>query len=116
PSGSQYSDSIDAETMSMGTIEYSSENAYFVDQTYIYEGGAVILNQSQGQAVISAPSLSIQNVTESGNPVHVCSLTLVDVYGLTGKTSVSGYGTYSIKTNYSSMQEDSANSSTLTIN
>lgn len=118
--GSQYDGDMEDEDITtpkaMGTIEYSSENAYFVDQTYIYEGGAVILNQSQGQAVISAPSLSIQNVTEGGNPVHVCSLTLVDVYGLTGKTSVSGYGTYSIKTNYSSMQEDSAIASTLTIN
>lgn len=105
-SGGQYAPSGSiSTTIRMGTIEYTSENAYFVDQTYVYEGGAVILSQSQGQAVISAPSFSIQNVTRGGETMHLCSLDLVDVTGRVGKTSVSGYGTYSIKTNYSSMQE-----------
>ncbi len=102
-------------TIRMGTIEYSSENAYFVDQTYVYEGGAVILTQSQGQAVISAPALSIQNDTTGGDPTHMVSLGMVDVTGLAGKTSVSGYGTYSIKTNYSSMQEQEYIASNITI-
>ncbi|MGC9308175.1 MAG: DUF7289 family protein, partial [Thermoplasmatota archaeon] len=104
--GSRYHPHMDIDsTTEMGTIEYSSENAYFVDQVYVYEGGAVVLNQSQGQAVISAPAFSMQNVTVGDESMHVYSLNLVDVFGLTGKTSVSGYGTYSIKTNYSSMDE-----------
>ncbi|MBS3773136.1 MAG: hypothetical protein KGY55_02935, partial [Candidatus Thermoplasmatota archaeon] len=114
--GSRYNGDIGDITMAMGTIEYSSENAYFVDQTYVYEGGAVILNQSQGQAVISAPSFSIQNTTTDGSAMHMCTLGLVDVTGLAGKTSVSGYGTYSIKTNYSAMQENAYIASVLYVN
>lgn len=99
----------------MGTIQYTSENAYFVDQTYIYEGGAVILNQPQGQAVISAPGITASNVTGPEGTRHVYDLTVVDVTGGAGKNSVSGYGTYSIKTNYSSKQTDAAVASNLTV-
>jgi len=115
-SGSRYSSgSSIASTIRMGTIRYSSENAYFVDQTYVYEGGAVILNQSQGQAVISAPGITANNVTGPGGARHICDLTVVDVSGAAGKDSVSGYGTYSIRTNYSSMQEDASIASSITI-
>ena len=114
-SGSHYNGSIDIQTMSIGTIEYSSENAYFVDQTYVYEGGAVILNQSQGKAIISPPALSIENISVGDSYMHVLDFGLVDVIGLAGKTSVSGYGTYSIRTNYSSMEENEYLFSNLTI-
>ena len=115
-SGSQYNGSMGTKKIPMGTIEYASENAYFVDQTYVYEGGAVILNQSQGQSVISAPSFSLQNVTADSGYMHLVSLGMVDITGLAGKTSVSGYGTYSIKTNYSSMDENEYIASTIYIN
>ncbi|MFO8133332.1 MAG: hypothetical protein R6U10_05315, partial [Thermoplasmatota archaeon] len=116
--GSQYDpdDSIGTVIQEMGTIEYTSENAYFVDQSYVYEGGAVILNQSQGQVVISAPSFSVQNVSADDGFMHVYRLDLVDVIGLEGKTSVSGYGTYSIKTNYDSMEENEYIARNLNIN
>ena len=80
---------------SFGKIKYESENAYFVDQNYIYEGGAVILSQSEGNSLIYPPLFSFSNSTRTLN------FTIVNIIGLTGKTGVTGYGTYSIRTNYS---------------
>ncbi|MGC9553815.1 MAG: DUF7289 family protein [Thermoplasmatota archaeon] len=97
----------------LGTIQYQSENAYFVDQTYTYQGGAVIISQSDGNAITSPPFFSASNATTQ----HVFNMSLVDVRGLPGKRSAGGYGTYAIRTNYSSTQylEFKASSVTLTI-
>jgi len=81
----------------IGTIQYQSDNSYFVDQTYSYEGGAVVLKQHDGEAIISPPSFSAINFTTK----HIFNLSVVDIVGIEGKTSASGYGTYSIRTNYS---------------
>ncbi len=80
---------------SFGKIKYEADNAYFVDQHYIYEGGAVILSQSGGNSLIYPPLFSFSNSTRTLN------ITLINIMGITGKTGVSGYGTYSIRTNYS---------------
>jgi hypothetical protein len=40
-----------------GILKYSSENSYFLDQTYIYEMGAVILKQEQGMVLSIKPAL-----------------------------------------------------------
>ncbi|HDS59620.1 MAG TPA: hypothetical protein ENN54_04935 [Thermoplasmatales archaeon] len=97
----------------LGTIQYQSENAYFVDQTYTYQGGAVIISQSDGNAITSPPFFSASNATTQ----HVFNMSLVDVRGLPGKRSAGGYGTYAIRTNYSSTEylEFKASSVTLTI-
>jgi hypothetical protein len=81
----------------LGVLKYESKNAYFVDQTYTYEGGAVILSQDVGEAVISSPSFSAANYTTS----HMFNISVMDIKEILGKTSASGYGTYSIRTNYS---------------
>ena len=83
---------------SLGTIQYQSENAYFVDQTYTYEGGAVILSQTHGEAVISSPSFSARNMTTK----QTFNISIMNIKEIPGKTSATGYGTYSIRTNYSS--------------
>jgi len=83
---------------SLGIIEYQSENVYFVDQTYIYEGGAVVLSQTLGEAIISSPPFSAINYTTK----HILNVSFVDIKEIPGKTSATGYGTYSIRTNYSS--------------
>jgi hypothetical protein len=95
----------------LGILQYESDNAYFVDQTYIYEGGAVILSQDEGEAVISSPSFSATNNTN-----HIFNITVVDIKEILGKSSVSGYGTYSIRTNYSSCSYHSLIAGGLIIN
>ncbi len=93
----KYDDSTIDLSYQIGTIQYQSDNSYFVDQTYTYEGGAVVLEQHDGEAIISPPSFSAVNCTTK----HIFNLSVVDIVGIEGKTSASGYGTYSIKTNYS---------------
>jgi len=96
---------------SLGTIKYQSENAYFVDQTYVYEGGAVILSQTFGEAVISSPSFSARNMTTA----HIFNISIIDIKEIAGKTSATGYGSYSIRTNYSDSTRFSMIAKNLTI-
>jgi hypothetical protein len=82
---------------SSSTIQYSSSNAYFLDQSYIYEGGAVVLSQSQGDIILTKPTFSVARE----NIVNI-SLTIIKISKVGGKGSISGYGTYPIQTEYSS--------------
>jgi len=81
---------------SLGVIKYSSENAYYLDQTYIYEAGAVILEQIRGNIMFIKPSLSIDN----DNEVNI-TFTIVDIISIGGKNSANGYGIYPIQTEFS---------------
>lgn len=78
---------------SFGTIKYSSENTYFVDQSYIYEAGSLILSQSTASILNGKPLLSVSNFTN-------ISFTIVNILGIDGKKSTSGYGTYAVYTEF----------------
>jgi len=95
---------------SFGIIKYEADNAYFVDQDYIYEGGAVILSQYTGDTLLYPPLLYISNVTKTFN------FTLISILAPAGKTAVAGYGTYSIRTNFSSSDTYRCYGYNLTIN
>ena len=88
------SNGTDSLSFSLGTIKYSSGNSYFVDQSYIYEAGALILSQSKASMLNGKPFLSVSNYTN-------VSFTIINISGLEGKRSASGYGTYSIYTEFS---------------
>jgi len=81
---------------SSAIIQYSSSNTYFLDQSYIYEGGAVILSQYQGDIILTKPTFSV--IRE--NNVSI-SFTIIKISKVGGKGSISGYGTYPIQTEYS---------------
>jgi hypothetical protein len=80
---------------SLGIIKYSSKNVYYLDQSYIYEAGSVILNQSEGNVMSIKPFSAIKNGT-------VVNLTfdIVNITGVGGSTSAGGYGTYPIRTEF----------------
>lgn len=40
-----------------GTVSYASQNRYYVDQNFIYEGGALILSQKEGSSMMLYPSI-----------------------------------------------------------
>ncbi|GAG70534.1 unnamed protein product [marine sediment metagenome] len=74
---------------STDAIKYSSRNLYFVDQSYVYEAGSLILSQYPSSILYGKPSFF---VTEFGKNL---SFTFVNISGI-GKTSISGYGNYPV--------------------
>jgi len=81
-------------TYRLGTVSYASNNAYFVDQTYSYQSGALILSQGTANALSGKPSFVIN---ENGENL---SFILVNVSGTIGKRVATGYGTYPIHSEY----------------
>ncbi|RLF35564.1 MAG: hypothetical protein DRM99_04385 [Thermoplasmata archaeon] len=79
----------------LGSLQYSSENAYFLNQVYTYEGGALILNQTSNDIMIVDPAIYQDPVDQ-----NTLSLNLIKFSCITGKTSATGYGTYSIQTSF----------------
>lgn len=78
---------------SLETIKFSSGNSYFVDQSYIYEAGVLILSQSDASTLNGKPLLSVSNFTN-------LSLTIINISGADGKRYAGGFGTYSIYTEF----------------
>ena len=79
------------------SIRYDSINSYFLDQTYILEGGGLIIYQYEGETSRINPAIIITNKS-----------TYIDIYyklpilkGEPGKNSSSGYKICFIRTNYS---------------
>jgi hypothetical protein len=95
-SGETFEDTI-------GGLRYTSENSYFLDQNYIYEIVGVILNQSQGSVFLVKPEFSaVYNLTN-----HQVNLTwsVIDLRPMDEKTSLNGYGTYPVRTQYESLTD-----------
>jgi hypothetical protein len=85
-------------TGSFGTLHYSSENAYFINQDYCYEAGALILNQTEGSVFTIEPTFSA-TVNASRGTVNL-SWTCININPTGDKLSISGYGTYPVRTTF----------------
>jgi hypothetical protein len=103
-------------TLTGGMIEFVAPNRYFVQQTVTYENGAIILNQSNGEVVLSGISVKI---TPSGSSNQVL-LTHTSLIG--DDKTIGGFGTKSITTSldYSSYMDlnnsnSASDNNTLTI-
>lgn len=94
---------------SLGTIKYSSRNSYFVDQTFSYETGAVIVSQHQGNFLSLSPFFSVNN----SQMINI-SFTLVNISSVGSKTSANGYSTASILTKYLSSSDQTVTISNIT--
>jgi hypothetical protein len=79
------------ERVAYGSIVYSSDNTEFLNQRFLYECGAIIITQDDGELVTTGPGLIIQNV--SGN-IQV-SMTLMSIYS--DGSSYSGGGTVGVQ-------------------
>jgi hypothetical protein len=86
------------QTQDIGSLFYSSRNNHYVDQSYIIEAGAVVINQSEGYFMATNPSIVMNN--NGFDLVY----TLYNIEDWGGKTDVGGYGTYMIQTNFSDNQ------------
>ncbi|VVB61783.1 Uncharacterised protein [uncultured archaeon] len=82
----------------IGTITYSSTNAYFLNQNYTYEAGAMIVSQSQGNLMMCLPGffVNFNSITNTGT----ISFDVVNISSVGKKTIAGGIGTYPIQTEF----------------
>jgi hypothetical protein len=80
------------ESYTSDVIKFSSLNSYFVDQSFIYEAGALIIRQNDKSVLYGNVPII---VTVYGKNI---TFYLTEIEGLPGKTFVSGHGTYPIYT------------------
>lgn len=64
-----------------GMLDLYCPNRYFVEQHLVYENGAIILNQSDGEYVIAGPQMSIKNAGTVDSPSIVVMITYMSLYG-----------------------------------
>jgi len=84
---------LESVSFKTGAIHYSSSNAYYLDQDYVYENGALILSQQSKDVMSIQPSLDILLNKD-------LSFTIFRISELGDKTSAGGYGTYPIQTKF----------------
>ncbi|MDI3487031.1 MAG: hypothetical protein PWQ50_2251 [Methanolobus sp.] len=53
--------------LDLGTVNYRSDNHYFIDQKYVYEGGALILAQDSFSLMRLGPQMDIRKTQNSSN-------------------------------------------------
>jgi hypothetical protein len=83
------------------SIKYQAYNSYFVDQTYVLEGGAVILKQHDGESMMIEPAITFD---DQPSKIDI-SYDLPYIIGVPGKNSSNGYKNSFIRTNYSSSDD-----------
>jgi hypothetical protein len=64
-----------------GSLDLWCPNRYFVEQHIIYENGAVILNQTDGEFIIAGPQFLVKNLGTTGTPNRVLQITQVSLQG-----------------------------------
>jgi hypothetical protein len=97
-----------------GNLEFYGPNRYYVQQRVTYENGAIILNQSDGEAVLAGFAIRIVN---NGGDIDM-KLTLTSLTG--ASKTVGGSGTKSITstleyTSYEKLTNSSGGTINLTI-
>jgi hypothetical protein len=79
------------------SIKYSAYNSYFVDQDYILEGGALLIQQETGESVMRVdPSIYVEK-----EPQINIDFDLPIIVDTPGKNSTYGFGKCFVRTNWS---------------
>jgi len=82
--------------ITVGTIEYSSYNNYFIDQNFIFESGGMILSQQSGNVMKIKPGFSALFLDD-----FLIDFTIVNISTIGNKDrSYVGFGPTSIQTEY----------------
>jgi len=85
-----------SEQYDMAILKYMSENAYYLNQGYVLEAGALILNQSSSSVFLVKPSI----LTDFSSHIFTFNWTCINLQTTGGVNSLSGYGTYPVQTKY----------------
>jgi hypothetical protein len=91
-------------TFPIGTITYSSDNAYYLDQSYTYEAGAMIVSQYQGNKMIVRPYFFV-DYNKASNIVDI-TFEVVNISSIGLKTIAAGYGICGIQTEFNDISTD----------
>jgi hypothetical protein len=83
-----------------GEIVFSAGNIYYVDQQYVYENGAVILDQAGSTLMKVEPNIYVSNVSDS----TTCSIVLITLQG--DLENIGGIKSQAVITNLLSVNKD----------
>lgn len=64
-----------------GCLDLYCPNRYYVEQHLVFENGAVIVNQTDGEFVIAGPQFLVRNLGTAANPMRVVMLTQASMFG-----------------------------------
>ncbi len=87
-----------SQTFPLGVITYSSDNAYYLEQSFTYEAGAMIVSQSQGNMLMIPPFFFVEY--DETNYTVTISFDVVNISSVGNKTIASSYGTYPVQTSF----------------
>jgi len=85
----EFDDGLNTYPYDLGSLKYESSNSYFLDQSYTFESGAVILAQDKGDVIFLEP-----NIVCNGNQM-TCYLTRIN--SLENEHTITGFGTCPVK-------------------
>lgn len=71
-----------------GSVSYTSQNRYYVDQDFIYEGGALILSQGERSSMMLYPSICFSKASTNGYNVSI-HIVEIDKYKFAPSETVS---------------------------
>jgi hypothetical protein len=89
-----YLPNLSSTTSAMGSLEFRSNNYYYVPQTYYYQLGGVFLEQQDGATMEVPPSISISMV----NAIPVVKIGKILFWGNIMDTSMGGSGPVTVAT------------------
>lgn len=92
---------IELSQSSLGRVRLDVDNRYYVRQSLIFEHGAVILSQTDGSIITSAPYFSIVETTEGQLQIDLRTISLIGEPG-----AVSGTGSEGITTSIVSISSE----------
>ena len=81
------------------SIKYDAANFYFTPQTYLLEGGGIILKQPDGEVMRVNPGIAVENNSALGYIKIYWNIPLFN--GIPGKNRTAGYKESYVRTNYS---------------
>ena len=91
----------------IGVITYSSTNAYFLNQNYTYEAGAMIVSQSEEgdlNLMMIRPNFFVE-INDLTNTLDI-HFDVVNISSIGEKTIASGFGTYPIQTEFHNISKN----------
>ena len=82
--------------LTFGDIKYISSNNYYVNQDFIYECGAIIIGQHNGNIMTVKPTISSASV---GNNLTI-TMRFPDIDSVGNKEAAAGFGTYAFRVEF----------------